>query len=227
MFIVRNSLLFAAVGVAMLRADEAFSPPVMDESVFEELFTHSPFTRTVDISNSVILTGVASLEGEVVATLLDTETMRSQVVSKAANAQGWQLIGVGGSATESRSWTAKIQVAGGEVISVRYQKPPSKKSTSAPGSVGTSGGSTDKAPPLSSGQLAEAKKAAVDYREGFSSDGYPDKPPPEMVAKLSRLSVTQREGINQQMLGLRNRGLGLQERRKIYEDLVNRSTQGR
>ena len=48
-----------------------------------------------------------------------------------------------------------------------------------------------------------------------------------MVAKLSRLSVSQREDINRQMLGWRNKGLGLDERRKIYEDLVDRSMQGR
>jgi hypothetical protein len=110
-----------------------------------------------------------------------------------------------------------------EAQAVRYQKPPVKipRTTSGGGSGGGSG-STGKAAPLSSGQLAEAKKAAVDYKEGFSSDGYPHKPPPEMVAKLSRLSVTQREGINQQMQGYRNQGLGLEERRKIYERLVER-----
>ena len=46
-------------------------------------------------------------------------------------------------------------------------------------------------------------------------------PAPEMVAKLSRLSTGQREEINRQMLGLRNQGLGLDERRKIYENLVH------
>jgi hypothetical protein len=71
--------------------------------------------------------------------------------------------------------------------------------------------------------LSEAKQAAVNYKEGFTSDGYPRQPPPEMVEKLSRLSVGQREDINRQMIGLRNQGLGLDERRKIYEKLVDRS----
>jgi hypothetical protein len=44
-----------------------------------------------------------------------------------------------------------------------------------------------------------------------------------MVEKLSRLSVGQREEINRQMIGLRNKGLGMEERRKIYENLVDRS----
>jgi hypothetical protein len=227
MILVRNVLLFALMSVMISRAEEAFSPPVVDESVFEVLFTSSPFTRTVDPANSLILTGVASLEGEVVATLLDTGTMRSQVVSRTANAQGWQLIDVAGRAGESATWTAKVQVAGGEVIAVRYQKPPPKKGSTVPGAAGSRGGAAGSAPPLSSGQLAEAKNAAVNYKEGFSSDGYPRAPPPEMVAKLSRLSVSQREDINRQMLGLRNQGLGLDERRKIYENLVDRSTQGR
>jgi hypothetical protein len=39
--------------------------------------------------------------------------------------------------------------------------------------------------------------------------------------------TSQRETINQQMLGLRNQGLGLDERRKIYEGLVDRSLQSR
>jgi hypothetical protein len=234
----RTVLLLVLVSLGMLRGaemiqpaspdgDAPWIPQAVDERTFDVLFTNSPFTRSVDPSDSIILTGIATIEGEVFATLLDTATQRSQVVSKTANAQGWQLIGVGGDEATSRTWTAEIRVAGGEVISVRYQKPPAKKPGTTPGSGSGGGGSTGKAPPLSSGQLAEAKKAAVDYREGFSSDGYPNKPPPEMVAKLSRLSVTQREEINQQMLGLRNRGLGLEERRKIYENLVDRSTQGR
>ena len=91
------------------------------------------------------------------------------------------------------------------------------------GSGGSSGGNS---PPLSSSQVDEAKKAAVDYREGFNADGYPKQPPPEMVEKLSRLSVSQREDINRQMFGFRNQGLGLDERRKIYENRVARSGQG-
>ena len=235
---IAQSLLFTAIfGTLTLRGevtppqaapsdDDSAIPRSVDEADFEALFTNSPFTRSLGVSDSIILTGVAQIEGDVFATLLNTETMESQVVSKTANLQGWQLVGVGGNAAESRTWTAKIQVAGGQVISVRYQKPPTKRArpTSGGGSSGGSGGSL---PPLSSSQMAEAKKAAVNYQEGFSSDGYPRKPPPEMVQKLSRLSVSQREDINKQMLGLRNKGLGLDERRKIYENLVDRSTQSR
>jgi hypothetical protein len=207
--------------------DDGAIPQSVNEANFDALFTNSPFTRTLGVSDSIILTGVAHIEGDVFATLLDTETMRSQVVSKTANLQGWQLVGVSGNPAESRTWAAKIQVMGGQVISVRYQKPPTKSTRSSSGSSGSSSSSGSNLPPLSTSQIAEAKNAAVNYREGFSSDGYPQQPPAEMVAKLSRLSVSQREDINRQMLGWRNKGLGLDERRKIYEKLVDRSTQER
>jgi hypothetical protein len=202
-------------------------PQSVNEADFEALISNSPFTRSLGVSDSIILTGIAHIEGDVFATLFDTQTMESHVVSKTTNLRGWQLVGVGGNAAISRTWTAKIQVEGGEVISVRYQQPPKKTvkaQSSGGGSSSSSGGNT---PPLSSSQMAEAKNAAVNYREGFTSDGYPQQPPPEMVSKLSRLSVGQREDINRQMLGFRNKGLGMDERRKIYENLVDRSTQGR
>ena len=236
---VAQSVLFMALfGLVTLRGadmtqqsppsnDDGAIPQSVNEADFEALFSSSPFTRSMGVSDSIILTGVAHIQGDVFATLLDTETMQSQVVSKTANIQGWQLVGVSGNPSDSRTWAAKIQVAGGQVISVRYQKPPTKRTPSASGGKGSSSSPNENLPPLSTSQMAEAKNAAVNYKEGFSSDGYPRQPPPEMVSKLSRLSVGQREDINRQMLGLRNKGLGLDERRKIYENLVDRSMQGR
>jgi hypothetical protein len=200
-------------------------PPVRLED-FEAVITNSPFTRSLGVSDSLILTGVMHIDNDVVATLFDTKTLESHVVSKTANFQGWQLVGVGGNGASLKTWSARIQVDGGEIISVRYQQPP--KTTFVAKSSGKSGGGPGgKSPPLSTAQLDEAKSAALDYKKGFNADGYPKEPPPEMVAKLSRLSVSQREEINRQMFGYRNQGLGLDERRKIYENLVDRSYQGR
>ena len=214
----------------MGQASESVDLPVLDARVFEVLYESSPFTRTVDPANSLWLTGVATIRGELMVTLFDSATGKSQVISKEANGQGWSLVGLEGEEGESRTWRAQVRLAGGEVVEVRYQPPPVKPAAggAAGGASGAGGGGGGgKGPPLNSAQLAEAKNAAVNYQEGFSSDGYPNKPPPEMVAKLSRLSVSQREEINRQMLGYRNQGLGLDERRKIYENLVDRSMQGR
>lgn len=202
----------------------ALPAPVRQEDI-QVLLQNSPFTRTLGVSDSIILTGVARIQGDLVATLLDTETHESHLVSAAANTRGWQLISVGGNEAQPQTLSAKIQIGGEQVITVRYQKPPAKPAARSSSSGGGSPGGGG--PPLSSAQMQEARRAAENYREGFSSDGYPRQPPPEIVEKLSRLSVSQREEINRQMLGLRNRGLDMPERRRIYEDMVSRAAQGR
>lgn len=210
-------------------AEDGAIPRPLNEEDFDALVANPPFTRTLGVSDSLILTGVAQFEKDVVATLLDTKTMESQVVSKTANFQGWQLVGVEGDPAEMLTWSARIQIPGGEIVSIRYQKPPpipAKKFAGKNGGSSSGGGSGGNAPPLSSSQLDAAKNAAVNYKEGFDADGYPRQPPPEMVAKLSRLSTSQREDINRTMFGYRNQGLGLDERRKIYENLVDRATRG-
>ncbi len=210
--------------------DLAISKTVKSED-FEALLTNSPFTRSLGVSDSLILTGIARVENDVFATLLDTRSMISHLVSKTANAQGWQLVGIRGNAANLQTLAVNIQIAGGEVIAIRYQKPPPKivsgKSGIGYNGVNSSNGTSENAPPLSSAQAQEAQQAAVNYREGFSSDGYPKEPPPEIVQKLSTLSVGQRENINRQMLELRNKGLGMEERRKIYVDMIDRTSQGR
>lgn len=217
-------------GVAAMPDDTGAIPEPVQFEAFGPLLASSPFTRHLGVSDSLILTGVARLNDEVVATIFDTKIQTSQVVSKAPNADGWRLVSVDGDPARLQTWTAKIQVQGGEVVSIRYQKPPPKLagrgSSSASGSSAgsSSGGSL---PPITSAQADEARKAALNYREGFSGDGYPRQPPPEVVEKLSRLSTSQCEEINRQMMGHRNRGLGLDERRRIYDDLLNRASQGR
>ncbi len=237
----RGFLLVTWLGMAAVRGvdpaqqtppsndDDGTIPQAFKTEDFQALMSNSPFTRTLGVSDSVILTGIAHFDNETYATLLDTKTMESQVVSKTPNFHGWQLVGVGGDPANMLTWNAKVLIPGGETVSIRYQKPPAKLARkSSGGSPGSSGGSSSRdTPPLSKSQTEEAKHAAVNYREGFSSDGYPQKPPAAMVEKLSKLSVGQREDINKQMLGLRNRGLGLDERRKIYEDMVSRSLQRR
>lgn len=207
--------------------DDGAIPQPLKSDAFETLVARPPFTRTLGVSDSLILTGIARFNNEIVATLLDTETMESHAVSQKPNHDGWQLVGIGGDPTKMQTWTARIQVQGGEVISIRYQKPPPRQARAVAAASGSGGGSGGSPPPLSASQMEEARQAAVNYREGFNSDGYPRQPPPEMVDKLSRLSVGQREDINRQMISHRNRGLGMEERRRIYEDMVDRATQSK
>lgn len=214
---------------APVQDDDGAIPRPLQDGAFEALLAGPPFTRSLGVSDSLILTGVAHVQDDVFATLLDTRTQESQLVSSQPNFKGWRLVGVAGNPGRMETWSARVQIPGGEVVTIRYQKPPprSARSKSGGGGGGSGGASGGKPPPISDAQVREAKLAAENYKEGFSSDGYPRQPPPEMVAKLSRLSTSQREEINREMLGHRNRGLGLDDRRKIYEGLVDRAVQRR
>ncbi len=208
-------------GTAAVAEDEGAVPQPLSDGEFDALVANPPFSRSLGVSDSLILTGVARFGADVVATLLDTQTLESQVVSRTPNFHGWQLIGLEGTPSEMRTWRARIQIPGGEIVAIRYQKPPPASISKAVRVRGSN------LPPINKAQSDEARNAAVNYKEGFSSDGYPRQPPPEMVARLSRLSVSQREEINRQMFGLRNQGLGLNERRKVYEGLVDHALQSR
>lgn len=217
--------LIALAGGMSGRGDDTgeigFLPEPVTVETFADLKTRSPFLRSLGISDSVGLTGMARIENDVFVTLYDTETSKSHFVSRRANPLGWQLVDVQGKESDLETLTAKIQVAGGEVVSIRYEKLPPKPASGAPGSPSRGG-----AVPLSPPQLEEAKQAAVNYRKGYSADGFPKEPPPEIVQKLSRMNVQQRETINREMIELRNRGLGMEERRRIYIERVDQSLQG-
>ncbi len=205
-----------------------FLPEPVTEANFVDLKTRSPFLRSLGVSDSVVLTGVARIEHDVYVSLYDTSTAESHFVSRRTNPQGWRLVEVRGKESDLETLTAKIQVAGGEAVSIRYEKLPPRPPRGVPGATGPGGAPQPGGPVrLSSAELAEAKQAAVNYRAGYSSDGFPREPPPEVVQKLSRLSVPEREAINVEMIGLRNRGLGMEERRRIYLDRVDRSLRGR
>jgi len=222
-------LIAAILGTIAALADDDGIPKPLRDDTFDTLMANSPFTRSLGISDSLILTGVARFDQDTYATLMDTKTMESILVSQQPNREGWQLVGVGGDPARMQTWSARIQIRGGEVVTIRYQKPPPRppKSSSSGKSGGSSSGGSSNLPAISDKQVSEAKAAAVNYKEGFLADGYPDKPPAEMVSKLSRLSTSQREDINRTMFGHRNQGLGLDARRQIYEGLVDRALQRR
>ena len=100
----------------------SFLPREVTAENFTELRTLSPFRRSIDLSDSLVLTGMATIDGQVYATLFDSSATESFVVSEQANKNGWRLVGIRGNETNLESLTAKIQVDGGQVISIRYAK---------------------------------------------------------------------------------------------------------
>lgn len=94
--------------------------PVVDRQ-FEELLDRSPFTRSLDLSDTLVLTGVAEVDGKAVATVLDTEDGRSFVISETPDWQGWRLMGIR-RVDDLEVAVATVAVESGEVIRIRYNR---------------------------------------------------------------------------------------------------------
>ena len=88
---------------------------------FNSLLENSPFTRSLNLPNSIHLTGVAKVDGRLVATLVDVTTKESYTVSDTPNPQGWTLVEIDHEYDIDKI-TAKVSVNGGEIVSVRYDK---------------------------------------------------------------------------------------------------------
>ncbi len=86
-------------------------PNEVEEDHFAALKEHSPFQRTLDLSQSLIITGVARIGGETIATLLDLETSQTSVVSRnSVSPEGWQLVEVVGDLSDVETLAAKIKM---------------------------------------------------------------------------------------------------------------------
>lgn len=113
-------------------------PQPFDMKEADMLLTRSPFTRVLSLSDALVLTGIAYLEGKPVATVLNRTTKESHVVSEEPNAQGWRLAEVNASTILNR--TEIKLVVGGEIVSVRYSDEQLAPRTIRPGGGGGPGG---------------------------------------------------------------------------------------
>ncbi len=93
-------------------------PQPFDSAVAQPLLDSSPFTRELNLSDSLTLTGIAYIQGKPVATIFDKAKKTSYVVSEEPNAQGWKLAEANAAVAINRS-IAKILV-GNELVTVRY-----------------------------------------------------------------------------------------------------------
>lgn len=96
-------------------------PTPIDEAHWQVLLTHSPFTRTLFLSESLILTGIARVDENPVATLMDTEAAESIAVSRSPTPRGWKLMELSDTEDIEKA-VAIVLVESGETIKVRYDK---------------------------------------------------------------------------------------------------------
>ena len=120
----RLSTAFFVLSVIASAADKKKSaadpdlPQPVDSALAQPLLDNSPFTRELNLSDSLTLTGIAYILGKPVATVFDKAKKTSYVVSEEPNAQGWKLAEASAAVAINRS-IAKIMV-GNEVVTVRY-----------------------------------------------------------------------------------------------------------
>lgn len=103
-------------------------PQPLDLSVAAPLIEKPPFTRALNLSESLLLTGVAYVDGKPVATVKDVTTNKSYLVSEEPNAQGWRLAGASPSTQLERA-EVRLMI-GTEIVPIRYsetQLTPQKK----------------------------------------------------------------------------------------------------
>ncbi|MGV3658986.1 MAG: hypothetical protein ACO1TE_02345 [Prosthecobacter sp.] len=93
-------------------------PQAFDPNTLAAMVENSPFTRIVSISDSLVLTGMAYVDGKPVVTIFDKEAKQSIVVSDEPNLKGWKLVGATPSEKIDRA-QAKISI-GGETFSIRH-----------------------------------------------------------------------------------------------------------
>ncbi|MEY4482632.1 MAG: hypothetical protein RL693_84, partial [Verrucomicrobiota bacterium] len=133
-----------ALPVWSLRAAEQAAadpdlPQPLDLSVTQSLLEKPPFTRPLNLSESLQLTGVAYVEGKPVATLVDRDTNKKHLVSGEPNALGWRLAEANVS-SEMRLTNVKIMV-GSELVTIHYSD--AQLSPSTRGGTGPSRYPTD------------------------------------------------------------------------------------
>lgn len=119
-------------------------PQPFDPNTLAAVVENSPFSRIVSISDSLVLTGMAYVDGKPVVTIFDKEAKQSIVVSDEPNLKGWKLVGA--KPSEKIDY-AQAQIAiGGETFSIRHSSlskddmKPEKREKGGPGGPPPPGG---------------------------------------------------------------------------------------
>lgn len=199
-------LVLSLASSALARGEEIpYLPRGIEAEDFSALKGQSPFLRSVNLSDSLILTGLATVDDEQVATLLNKETKETFVVSGKLNSQGWRMVELK-SNPDLEKVAAKVAIEGGEVVTVRYADWQLKPGESKPGA----GPSIERD---SRGDSARSR-----------GDGSRRGPPSEFREKMSQLSEDQRREMFREMSALtaKQPDMSREERGKIMTEMMDR-----
>ena len=116
------------------QGEQAAIPTPVAAANYPDLLERPPFRRVLSLSDSLVLSGVASLPTGKIVTVWDRTSGRSFVVGMQPNPQGWKLLETSGD-SDLRSVTATI-AAGDQKITLRFDPerltPPKLDNTSKP-----------------------------------------------------------------------------------------------
>ena len=191
-------ILLLLGSVTLLTAENgSYVPRPVETGDFGALTSQSPFSRSINLSDALILTGIAMVDQDQVATLLNKETKETFVVSSRLNAQGWKMVELKKD-EDLEKVSAKVSIDGGEVVTVRYSEWALKPGESRPG-----------------GGVMELGQPG----KGGKSDGRDSS---EMREKMMQLSDEQRSKMFQKMMELRrkNPNMSSDERREAMTRMM-------
>lgn len=208
---VKPGLLAGFVAWALLQHTALSDPttPALPEAVdaqhFAALRDHSPFSRTLFLSESIVLSGRAWIDDRPVVTLIDTEEPRAFSVSETPSETGWKLIELTDS-EDIETCIATIAVEGGEVIRIRYNEERIKSASQRLHFAAKK-----------RSQIVHSKTASAGNRSGSNGHGVP----PDRVNQLKRISQTDLpEGYNP------GAGRNREESHNLHQGYVNRRMGG-
>ena len=99
----------------------AVLPSQVTEEHFQELLERSPFTRSLSLYGTLVLTGVAEVDGKPMATILDIEYGRTMVISESPDQWGWRMVEL--RKKENIEYAvAIIAIDSGETVSVYHNE---------------------------------------------------------------------------------------------------------
>ncbi len=113
--------IFLTFGALVFPGAAQEMPQPVTDADFAALSELSPFSRPIDLSEKLALTGFARIGEESLITLRDSDSKKSHLVSADTNDEGWKLVEMSSDGDYSSENTfANIAVPGGEIVELRF-----------------------------------------------------------------------------------------------------------
>jgi hypothetical protein len=176
--------------------------PVLDVESLRGRLSASPFTRTLNLSEQLLLTGVAEFDGARMVTLVNGEDGTLHVVGPVANSAGWRLVELSGDG-ELERLQATVDLGGGRMVKTRFDEEAARAAQ-------------ERARP----QVVLAQQGGGERSRDSGRRG----PDPEMMERFRSMSEDQRRAFGEYMRENRERMASASEedRRQMVSRAVDR-----